>query len=248
MGQASHFCAPYNRGVNVPARLSAVACLGLLLSACAGRPLLQTAPAAPAATVGNVQGNISRWGGTGKVALYGNPGQTLAQTDVASSGRFILPLPDAVTVQPALRAASESLASLGCTGRVTSSDAAARNFAFINLQPQRANTKPVFAASLRRTSFTRAALTGRAYLYSDRPTRLSGQVDCGQILQDFAGASIGVPVNVNIAAQTGWNALELRVDVQGSLTGVAASGEVRAVADTPQVWRSPQEIIDQGGM
>lgn len=231
--------------MNAPARLLSTACLGLLLSACAGRPLLQTGPAAPATTVGNVQGNVSRWSGTGKISLYGTPGQTLAQADVASSGLFILNLPDAVTVQPALRPAAESLASLGCAGRVTSSDDAARNFAFLSLQPQRADTKPVFAASLRRTSFTRATLTGRAYLYADRPTRLSGEVDCGQIVQDFAGASIGVPVSVNIAAQTGWNALELRVEVQGSLTGVSATGEVRAVADTPQVWRSPQEIIDQ---
>ncbi|SMB93462.1 hypothetical protein [Deinococcus hopiensis] len=231
--------------MNAPARFFIVASLGLLLSACAGRPTLQVGPAAPAKTVGNVQGNISRWGGAGKVTLAGLPGQALAQADVASSGLFILPLPDAVTVQPALRPAADALSAVGCTGRVTSSDDAARNFAFINLQPQRSEAKPVFAARLQRTSFTRAVLTGRVYLYADRPTRLSGQVDCGQIMQEFAGVAIGVPISVNVNAQSGWNALELRVDVQGSLTGVSATGEVGAVADAPQVWRTAQEIIDQ---
>lgn len=231
--------------MNLPARLSLIASLGLLLSACAGRPVLQATPTAPATPVASVQGNISRWGGTGKVALAAS-GRTLAQADVDSRGLFILVLPDAVTVAPALTEASLSLASVGCAGRVTSSDAAARSLGFLGLQPQRHEARPVFAAQVRRTSFTQAVLTGRAYLYADRPTRLSGRVDCGQILRDFAGVDAGVPIDVNIQAQSGWNALELHVDVQGSLTGVSASGEVRAVADKPQAWRTPQEIIEQG--
>lgn len=230
--------------MNFSARLSLVASLGLLLSACAGRPLLQPSPTAPAAPVASVQGNISRWGGTGKVALDA-AGRTLAQADVDSRGLFILVLPDAVTVAPALTEASVSLAPLGCAGRVSSSDVAARSLAFLGLQPQRPGARPVFAAQVRRTSFTQGVLNGRAYLYADRPTRLSGQVDCGQILRDFAGVSAGVPIDVNINAQTGWNVLELRVDMQGSLTGIGATGQVRAVADAPQTWRTPQEIIDQ---
>jgi len=229
------------------AALGGGALLGaLLLAGCAPAASPQaSAPSGPAVPVTVVPGDISRWSGAGKVALTGPSGEVLAQTDVAPDGRFTLPLPGGEALRPVLRSPADALSLLGCTGGVSSSDSAASGFAFLGLRPQRTPAGPVFAATIKRTALTRGVLKGRAYLYVNRPTRLSGLVDCGRIVQDFAGLSAAVPVQVDLLAQTGWNAVELDVTVQVNLGGPSASGRLSAVADSGYVWRTPEEVVNQ---
>lgn len=215
----------------------------LLLAGCAPR----TAPAAtaPAVPVTQISGDITRWAGQGSVTLAGPAGQVLARAEVTPGGRFTLPLPTGEAVTPLLRAPADALASLGCTGSVLSS-AAARGYAFFGLTPQGGGPeRTVFAAQAVRTAFTSGAFSGRAYLYVDQATRLSGTVDCGPIVQQFAGVQAAVPVAVDILAQPGWNALELAVDVQVGFSGANAGGRLSAVADTGRVWRTSDEVVQQ---
>ncbi|KEF35043.1 hypothetical protein RDMS_03165 [Deinococcus sp. RL] len=219
----------------------------LLLAGCAPRPLVSLLqPPAPAAPVTAVSGDISRWsGGGGSIALTGPGGQALARAAVAPDGQFTLPLPDAEALAPVLTTPAAAVAALGCVGTVLSSDPAARSYAFFGLTPQRSPTQEVFAAQAERTSFATGAFSGRAYLYTDRPTRLSGTVDCGPVVQQFAGVQVAVPVTVDLTAQPGWNALELSVGVQVSFSGVSAGGRLSAVGDSPRLWRTPEEVVQQ---
>lgn len=218
----------------------------LLLAGCAPRTVsLRTVPTAPAQPVTQIPGDISRWSGTGSVALTGPSGQVLARANVAPDGRFVLPLPAADALTPLLRSPTDAISALGCTGNVLSSDSGAGSYAFLGLTPQRSQATPVFAAQAERTGFVSGSFSGRVYLYVNRPTRLSGTVDCGQIVQDFAGLQAAVPVTVDVNAQPGWNALELGVNVRASLGGASAGGNLSAVADAERVWRTPEEVVEQ---
>ncbi|WP_104990436.1 hypothetical protein [Deinococcus sp. NW-56] len=218
----------------------------LLLAGCAPRTVsLGAAPTAPAQPVTQIPGDISRWSGTGSVALTGPGGQVLARAAVAPDGRFTLPLPGEAALTPLLRSPGEALSGLGCTGSVLSSEAGAGSYAFLGLTPQGSQAATVFAAQAERTSFASGTFSGRVYLYVNRPTRLSGTVDCGQVVQDFAGVQAAVPVTVDVIAQPGWNALELGVNVRASLSGASAGGRLSAVADTERLWRTPEEVVQQ---
>lgn len=220
----------------------------VLLAGCAPRTVATLAkPAAPAQPVTQIPGDISRWSGTGAVALTGPGGEVLARAEVAPDGRFTLPLPEAPTLRPLLRSPGAAISALGCAGDVLSSDAGAGSYAFLGLTPQRPQAAPasVFAAQAARTGFVSGTFSGRIYLYADRPTRLSGTVDCGPVVQQFAGVQATVPVTVDVTAQPGWNALELGVNVQAGFGGVSAGGRLSAVADAERVWRTPDEVVDQ---
>lgn len=218
----------------------------LLLAGCAPRTALMGAgPTAPAQPVTQIPGDISRWSGAGSVALTGPGGEVLARAEVAPDGRFTLPLPGAPTLTPLLRSPTDAISALGCTGQVLSSDAGAGSYAFLGLTPQRSQATPVFAAQAQRTGFVSGTFSGRVYLYVNRPTRLSGTVDCGQVVQDFAGVQAAVPVTVDVDAQHGWNALELGVNVRANLGGASAGGRLSAVPDAERVWRTPEEVVQQ---
>ncbi|MCP2013664.1 hypothetical protein L1280_000792 [Deinococcus sp. HSC-46F16] len=227
-------------------RTAALMAGALLLAGCAPRTVSTgVTPSAPARPVTQIPGDISRWSGTGSVALTGPGGQVLAQAEVAPDGRFTLPLPGAAALTPLLRSPTEALSALGCTGSVLSSDTGAGSYAFLGLTPQRSQAATVFAAQAERTGFVSGVFSGRVYLYVNRPTRLSGTVDCGPIVKDFAGVQAAVPVTVDVNAQPGWNALELGVNVRASLGGASAGGRLAAVADAERVWRTPEEVVQQ---
>ncbi|MBB5232819.1 hypothetical protein [Deinococcus budaensis] len=213
----------------------------LALSACGSARL----PPAPEnqPPVAAVRGEIANWAGTGTVTLPGPAGQALASAEVAADGSFSLALPTegALTGAGALRDSASALAQLGCTGTLSSSTPAARGYGFLALNARSSAQAQTIVAATVDFSYLppRARLQGYAWLYADQATRLTGTLDCGNLL--------GLPraaVTVNVQAKQGWNVLGIVLDASSGLGGISARGTIGDTADTRTVWRDQSGLIE----
>jgi hypothetical protein len=221
-------------------RFIALGLLGTsLLAACSDPASIPTTPPTTSAEVTpNISGQLPGVPGS-DLSLMGS-GQSLASTFTTAAGAFTLTLPSTekmVTVKKSL--ASGLLTDLGCTGTLTLGDSAAQGFGFGTLG---AGGRSYADLSVSKTLLSRT-IAGRAYLYADRPTTLSGPLDC-------AGAT-GYPttVQVSVRAATGWNVLN--VNITGSYqfgTGIVVNGSAGNGSLAPgSVWTGVDELKAQIG-
>ena len=156
-------------------------------------------------------------------------GQTLAVTSVDANGEFTLTLPTSTQLAGVKTSLSQGLlADLGCTGLLSLSDSSAQGYGFATLSA--ADGTDYADAHVTKTLTTRT-LTGRAYLYADKPTTIQGPLNCS--------AATGYPttVQVNLSASAGWNVVAL--DITGALTlgGIQVSGAAENGTLAPgSVW------------
>lgn len=229
--------------VKTLSRLALLACAALALTACASGEQPPAPEDQPAVTT--VQGDIENWTGAGTVTLSGPSGQALARAAVAADGTFSLTLPDEAALAGAgvTRSPADALAQLGCTNTVTSSDPAARGYGFLSLdaRPDGGDVGPIFAVDLDVTTLfgvpVSAEAKGRAWLYADRDTTLSGHVTCKI-------AEVNAAVQVNIAAKQGWNVLAMNVGGSVANPG-GVTGTLTTAADTQTTWRTQADLLSK---
>lgn len=167
---------------------------------------------------------------------------TLATTSVDGAGKFSLTLPTSEALASVKTSLSTVLlADLGCKGNLSLGDPSAQGYGFATL---RAGDRKDYADAAVSRSLTTRTLKGRAYLYTDKPTTLSGPLNCS--------AATGFPtiLQVNVTASPGWNVLALSItgaysfpstiSVSGSvLNGMLAPGSVWRSLDTLKAQIAP---------
>lgn len=183
-----------------------------LLSACTTKsvvPAPQQAEVTP-----TLSGQLS--GESNTSVSLNSSNQTLAVTSVDASGQFTLTLPTSKQLAGVKTSLTQGLlADLGCTGTLTLGDESAQGYGFATLTS--GNGKDYADASVSKTLTTRT-LTGRAYLYADKPTTIRGPLDCS--------AATGYPTNVqvDVSASEGWNVVALNITGTLTLSGIQVSG------------------------
>lgn len=200
-------------------RFPLAACFSVaFLAACQS----STPAAVPAAEVTPVlSGRLV--GASNTTVLLRNKNKTLASTSVDAGGNFTLTLPTSEQLADTKTSLTAGLlADLGCTGALKLGDSSAQGYAFATLTAGKA-----FADVTVTKTLTTRTLKGRVYLYTDKPTTLSGPLNCS--------AATGLPttLQVNVTASPGWNVLALSItgaysfpssiSVSGSVTNGAAS-------------------------
>ncbi|AWN22243.1 hypothetical protein DKM44_02490 [Deinococcus irradiatisoli] len=208
--------------------------LSALLGACGSAPT----PAAPAAaeTTPTVSGQLS--GAQNTTANLIGSGQTLAVTSVDAQGRFSLTLPGATQLTGVKTSLSEGLlADLGCTGTLNLSDPGAQGYGFATLTS--GSGQQYADASVTKTLTTRI-VRGRAYLYADRPTTITGPLNCSQ--------ATGYPttVQVDVNASAGWNVVALNITGSLGFGGISVGGTLGNGQLAPgSVWTDVDTLRDQ---
>lgn len=209
-----------------------------LLAACSDpAPAPGTSDPAPTAQVTPVlTGQLSGAGTAGVNLLSGNTVLASAPTDAA--GKFTLTLPSADSLAPVKKSLADGLLTdLGCTGTLTLGDASAQGFGFGTLSAGGGKTYGDLSVS--KTLLTRN-VSGRAYLYADRPTTLVGPLNC----QAATGYPTTVQVSVNAA--TGWNVLSVSITGGLTLGGIVVNGTAGNGTLAPgSVWTGVDELKGQ---
>ncbi|WP_293913880.1 hypothetical protein, partial [Deinococcus sp.] len=209
-----------------------------LLAACSDSTTAPgTSDPAPSAQVTPVlTGQLSGAGTAGVDLLSGNTVLASAPTDVA--GKFTLTLPSADSLAPVKKSlATGLLTDLGCTGTLTLGDTSAQGFGFGTLSA--GGGKTYGDLNVERGAISRT-VRGRAYLYADRPTTLSGPLNC----QGATGYPTTVQVSVSAAA--GWNVLNVRITGGLTLGGIVVNGTAGNGAAAPgSVWTGVEELKAQ---
>ncbi|GGQ94533.1 hypothetical protein [Deinococcus ruber] len=205
--------------------------LGLALTACGASTPPPPAQAQVITSINGVASNAS----TTPVNLTGG-GRTLATTQTDASGHFTLDLPsDAAAAGVAAPLSTGVLSDLGCTGTLTNGDPAASGYEVASLKMGSAS---FMNATVSRSLLSRA-LRGKVYLYADRSTTLSGNLDCS--------ATTGMPttVTVNLNVSKGWNVLALSIDGSIGLGGISVSGRLEngqgAVGEV-STWMDQEQV------
>lgn len=205
-------------------RFSLAACLSVALLAACQSSSPAVAPAAEVTPV--LSGRLL--GASNTTVLLRNKSKTLASTSVDAGGNFTLTLPTSEQLADAKTSLTAGLlADLGCTGALKLGDPSAQGYAFATLTAG----KEFADATLTKTLTTRT-LKGRAYLYTDKPTTLSGPLNCS--------AATGFPttLQVNVSASVGWNVLALSITGAYSFpSSISVSGSVANGAASPgSLW------------
>ena len=218
---------------------------GALLSACNSTPAPQ---ASDQPTVMTISGKVASpsASGAGSISV---PGVSSATAAVAADGRFSLPLPQASALGNLLRAADQVMTGLSCSGKLNSSDTAAKGhlMAALNLQDS-SGSKSVMAVSGSKSGLLSRAVQGKVWLYTDHATRLTGVVDCARLLNISQISSL--PVNVDVSAKAGWNVIDLNMAASANIFGqVSASGTAvnSATSEGSTVWQTTSELMSQVG-
>ncbi|GGI74457.1 hypothetical protein [Deinococcus wulumuqiensis] len=204
--------------------------LSLALASCSSAP---TAPATAEQTE-SITGTVVSGSGTGKVVLNDETLGQLSEAQVAADGGFTLLLPAPEKFSRRLMTANEVLGSIGCVGTLQSSVPGAKGYGVVTLDLTRGTKQGKALAGQVTTSVASKSFEGRAWIYTDQATTLSGAVDC----QKLVGIGIAIPATVNVTTQPGWNAL--KVSGTGNLFGVNA--RVENGTKEPAAWRTLDEL------
>lgn len=204
--------------------------LTLALASCSSAPT----PPATAEQTDSITGTVVSGSGTGNVVLKDDALGQLSEAPVAADGSFTLPLPAPAKFSSRLMTATEVLGSIGCTGTLQSSAPGAKGYGVVTLDLTRGNKVGKALAGQVTNGMASKSFEGRAWIYTDQATTLSGTVDC----QKLVGIGIAIPATVNVTTQAGWNVL--KVSGTGSLFGVNA--KVENGTKEPTTWRTLDEL------
>ncbi|MFC5848067.1 hypothetical protein [Deinococcus petrolearius] len=215
--------------------------LALVLASCGGT---STPQASEQPTVTVIEGRVTGASGTGTVSVSELPG--VAAT-TAADGRFTLTLPQGAALGTRVQGAAQVMAGLQCAGSLGSSDTSARGYLVANLQVgDGAGTRSVSAVQGSKTGLLSRSVSGRAWLYVDKDTRLSGSLDCAQLLNVPQISTL--PVTIDVIARAGWNVVDLTIGASANLLGqVSAGGSVvnSAAGTALSEWRTAEELQAQ---
>lgn len=211
----------------------------LLLAACGGNT--PTPPAQDAPPVTQISGVVVSGSGTGTVSLKGS-GRTLAEAPVDASGAFTLTLPEASALSGELKTVTEALTAAGCGGALTSSVASAKGYGVAALQVSRTGLNDaVYAANVGAQYFPpKGKFSATLWLYTDQATRLSGTLNCAELVNNAATLSI----SLDVTTRAGWNVLSVYGE-SGLPNLTAVSGSATLAADSQTVWRSSADLRAQ---
>ena len=219
----------------------ALGTLALVLASCSGT---STPQASEQPTVTVIEGRVTGASGTGTVSVAELPGTTAT---TAADGRFSLPLPQGATLGARTQGAAQVMSNLQCSGSLSSSDTSARGYLVANLQvADSAGTRSVSAVQGSKPGLLSRSVSGRAWLYVDKGTRLSGSVDCAKLLNVSQISTL--PVTIDVIAKAGWNVVDLGIGASASIFGqVSAGGSVvnSAAGTALSEWRTSEELQAQ---
>lgn len=215
----------------------------ILLAAC------NSAPSAPEPTdpaITQLVGVVGSGTGTGTVELLDatNTGAVLSSASVAADGSFTLPLPSADQFASKMVAADRVLAQVGCTGTLSSSTADTSGFGFAELKATRSGTAMQVVTLTTDLNLLppHLAFKGHAWVYTDKATRLTGDLDCTQLIK-APGALSQLTLSVDAQTRAGWNVLEISGRTAGANLPTTASASATVVKDFQgSHWRTVADI------
>jgi hypothetical protein len=219
----------------------ALGTLALVLASCSGT---STPQASEQPTVTVIEGRVTSASGAGTVSVADLAGVTAA---TAADGRFTLTLPQGTEMASRSQGAAQVMSNLQCAGSLNSSDTSARGYLVANLQvSDAAGARSVSAVQGSKTGLLSRNVGGRAWLYVDRDTRLSGSVDCAKLLNVSQISTL--PVTIDVIAKAGWNVVDLSIGASANIFGqVSAGGSVvnSVTGATVSEWRTSEELQAQ---
>lgn len=227
--------------MRAPLKLLVPGTLALALASCGGTP---TPQASEQPTVTVIQGRVTSASGTGTVSVTELAGTSAA---TSSNGSFTLTLPQDSALSARTQGAAQVMSNLQCAGSLSSSDTSARGYLVANMQvSDGAGTRTVSAVRGSKPGPLSRSVDGRAWLYVDKDTYLSGTVDCAKLLNVSQIASL--PVQIAVKAKAGWNVVALKIDASASWLGqISAGGSVVNATDgsAQSEWRTSEELQAQ---
>ena len=211
-----------------------------LLASCGSNPTPPVQETDPPLT--QIQGQLVEGRGNGTVILKAEDGSELGRAAVDNNGAFTLPLPAPETFTARLKTASEALSAVGCSGTLNSSAPAAKGYGVAALRATRTDfDKDVYAANLDVQLFPpKGKLTARVWLYTDQATRLTGTLNCSQLVNNAAQVNLALDVQT----RAGWNLVAIYAETQG-LQLTTLSGNANTVRDEQTIWRSADALRAQ---
>ena len=204
--------------------------LTLALASCSSAPT----PPATAEKTESITGTVVSGTGTGKAVLRDDVLGQLSEAQVSADGSFTLPLPAPEKFNSRLMTATEVLGSIGCAGTLQSSVPGAKGYGVVTLDLARGAKVGKMLAGQVTSGMASKSFEGRAWIYTDQATTLTGNVDC----QKLVGIGMAIPATVNVTTQPGWNVL--KVSGTGNLFGVSA--RVENGTKEPAAWRTLDEL------
>lgn len=204
-----------------------------LLASCGGAatpPVEETAP-----PLAQIRGQLTEGSGAGTVTLRAEDGSELSRGLVDAGGAFTLPLPAPETFSARLRTVGEALNAVGCAGTLGSSAPAAKGYGVAALRAVRTGLdQDVYAANLDVQLFPpKGKLTARVWLYTDQATRLTGTLNCSQLVNNAAQLNLALDVQT----RSGWNLVAIYAETQG-FQFTTLSGNANAIGEEATTWRS----------
>lgn len=218
------------------------ASVAVALSACGGTPPAPGASDQPVVTT--ITGKVATARSAGTVRLDGLG----VQAPLAADGTFRLDLPTDAQMSGRTTALSEAMKGLSCTGSVKSSVDPSRGYAVGALTfTDGSGARSMSAVEGSSTGLLSRKVTARAWLYSEQAARLSGELNCSELL---GGAVANVPVAVDTAVKVGWNVVQLDIGASVGLGGISASGNLSNATDpaATTTWRTSDELKAQVGL
>lgn len=213
-----------------------VATLGLLsaalLSACSSTP---AAPEKAAPTTA-IDGTLTGASNTTVSAYQGD--KVLSSASVDGNGHFVLSVPSDTKMNDyKVSLSTDLLASIGCTGNLTLSDAAAKGSGIIMLKAN--NTDYMNAVVTKSGLLGRIReLTGTGYVYADRATTATGTLDCSKL------TSMPTPITVNLNLNQGWNFVSYLIRGEGGLGGITVNGSVdNSNPQATSTWQTKDSLM-----
>jgi|GEM_PF-1212388 len=227
--------------------LVTLALLPLALSACGGGGTSAPAPKTDFTQPSSVEGTVQGFSGGGTLQLNDSDEKTVASASADSSGNFKLFLPSKAA-STNLTANSLGLAFLGvansdgtCTGSISSSDVAAKIYAFDTLVLIQGKTKLNLRSgsiqSSKDSDGERKEYTLTSWVYSDTPYSLVGNRTCTSSSVE-AGKTVVTTRLTQMATylKSGWNTVTARVSIKSG-SSRRAEIEVRSVDTSKSVWQ-----------
>ena len=227
--------------MRAPLKLLVPGTLALALASCGSAP---TPQASEQPTVTAIEGRVTSASGTGTVSVAELAGTTAT---TSADGRFSLTLPQGTALGIRMQGVAQVMSNLQCSGSLSSSDTSARGYLVANMQvSDSAGTRSVSAVQGNKTGLLSRSVSGRAWLYVDKDTRLSGSVDCAKMMNVSQISTL--PVTIDVIAKSGWNVVDLGIGASASVFGqVSAAGSVvnSGTGTAMSEWRTSEELQAQ---
>lgn len=218
-------------------RLICLTALTLTLAACNSTPT----PVIEPAPVQTISGTASAAAGV-SLTLVASDGEALGSAvTVAADGSFSVSLPTPEAAR--LKTVTTALAGLPCDvlTTVTASDPLAVG---LGISSAKSGSVTLIPATVQRSLFGRHVEL-HAWVYSDRATTLSGQLDCARAT---GGAVSTLPVSINASLVRGWTPVVAKIDASLGLGGLTGSGTISNASDYRGTWITPQDLQKQAGL